>query len=76
MEDRNLQIKKEVYNRLYDRVQSIGNKSWHKWVKKNIQADIIKTILGYLPMAASKMLKEWKVAITLVSQEYKSTEGG
>ena len=32
-------------------------------------------ILGYLPIAASKTLKEWKVAITSVGQGYKSTEG-
>ena len=27
-------------------------------LKKNVQADIIKTILGYPPMAASDTLKE------------------
>ena len=43
-------------------------------LKKNVQADIIKTILGYPPMAASDILKEWKVAITSVGQKYKSTE--
>ena len=42
---------------------------------KNIWTDIIKTILGYPPITALKMLKEWKVAITSVSQVYKSTEG-
>ena len=35
-------------------------------LKKNVRADIIKTILGYPPMAASDTLKEWKVAITSV----------
>ena len=35
-------------------------------LKKNVQADIIKMILRYSPMAAYKMLKEWKVAITSV----------
>jgi len=35
-------------------------------LKKNVQQDIIKTILGYLPMAMSETLKEWKVAITSV----------
>jgi len=35
-------------------------------LKKNIQQDIIKTILEYLPIAAPESLKEWKVAITLV----------
>ena len=43
-------------------------------LKKNIRADIIKTILEYPPMAAPDMLKEWKVAITSVGQEYESTE--
>ena len=44
-------------------------------LKKNVWADIIKTILGCLPIATPEILKEWKVAITLVGQEYKSTEG-
>ena len=43
-------------------------------LKKNIRADIIKTILEYSPMAALDMLKEWKVAITSVGQKYESTE--
>ena len=41
-------------------------------LKKNVQADIIKTILGYSPMAAPDILKEWKITITLVGQGYKS----
>jgi len=44
-------------------------------LKKNVQQDIIKTILGYPPIAMPKTLKEWKVAITLVGQGYESTEG-
>jgi len=32
-------------------------------------------ILGYMPIVASKTLKEWKIAITSVGQEYESTEG-
>jgi len=32
-------------------------------------------ILEYPPMAMPETLKEWKVAITLVGQEYESTEG-
>jgi len=44
-------------------------------LKKNMQQDIIKTILGYLPIAAPETLKEWKVVITLVGQRYESTEG-
>ena len=43
-------------------------------LKKNMWQDIIKTILGYLPIAAPEKLKEWKVAITSVGQEYKSTK--
>ena len=43
-------------------------------LKKNIQIDIIKTILGYIPMAAPETLREWKVAITSVEQGYESTE--
>ena len=44
-------------------------------LKKNVRQDIIKTILGYLPIAMPESLKEWKVAITLVRQGYESTEG-
>ena len=44
-------------------------------LKKNVQQDIIKTILEYLPIAAPKSLKEWKAAIISVGQKYKSTEG-
>ena len=31
--------------------------------------------MGYLPIAMPETLKEWKAAITLVGQEYESTEG-
>ena len=44
-------------------------------LKKNVRHDIIKTILGYPPIAMSETLKEWKVAIISVGQEYESTEG-
>jgi len=44
-------------------------------LKKNAQYDIIKTILGYPPIAMPETLKEWKVVITSVGQEYESTEG-
>ena len=39
-------------------------------LKKNVQPDIIKTILGYSLIAAPESLKEWKVAIISVGQEY------
>jgi len=35
-------------------------------LKKNVQHNIIKMILGYLPIAMPEILKEWKVAITSV----------
>jgi len=35
-------------------------------LKKNVQYNIIKTILGYSPIAMPETLKEWKVAITSV----------
>ena len=43
-------------------------------LKKNVQQDIIKTILGYPLIMMPESLKEWKVAIISVGQEYKSTE--
>ena len=43
-------------------------------LKKNVKSNIIKTILGYLPIAVPKTLKKWKVAITLVRQGYESIE--
>ena len=43
-------------------------------LKKNVQPDIIKTILGYLSIMAPEILKEWKVVITSVRQEYEFTE--
>ncbi len=41
-------------------------------LKKNVRQDIIKTILGYLPIVVLETLKEWKVAITLVRQNISS----
>ena len=43
-------------------------------LKKNIQHDIIKTILEYPLIAMPEILKEWKVAITSVGQGSKSIE--
>ena len=44
-------------------------------LKKNVQYDIIKTILGYPPIAMPETLKKWKVTITSVEQGYESMEG-
>ena len=44
-------------------------------LKKNVRQDIIKTILGYPPIAMPETLKKWKVVITSVEQGYESTEG-
>ena len=44
-------------------------------LKKNVQQDIIKMILGYPPIAMPESLKEWKVVITSVGQGYESMEG-
>jgi len=43
-------------------------------LKKNVRADIIKTILEYPLMTAPDTLKEWKVAIISVEQGYESME--
>jgi len=43
-------------------------------LKKNIRSDIIKIILGYLPIVALIILKGWKTAITSVRQGYKFRE--
>ena len=44
-------------------------------LKKNVQPDIIKMILGYPLIAVPEILKKWKMAIILVGQEYESMEG-
>ena len=44
-------------------------------LKKNVQPDIIKTILEYPSITAPETLKEWKVEIILVGQGYESMEG-
>ena len=38
-------------------------------LKKNVRSNIIKTILGYLPIVAPETFKKWKVAIISVRQE-------
>ena len=43
-------------------------------LKKNVWADIIKTILGYSSIAVPEILKKWKIAIISVGQVYKSME--
>jgi len=43
-------------------------------LRKNVRSDIIKMILVYPLIAVPESLKEWKMAITSVRQEYESTE--
>ena len=43
-------------------------------LKKNVWQDIIKMILRYPPIAVLETLKEWKVVIILVEQEYEFIE--
>ena len=38
-------------------------------LKKNVRSNIIKTILGYLPIVTPETFKKWKVAIISVRQE-------
>jgi len=70
MENRDVQTRKEEHSRFYniDELYAIF------LLKKNAWHDIIKTILGYPPIAMPMTLKEWKVAIISVGQEYESTE--
>ena len=42
------------------------------FLKKNIRNNIIKTILKYLPIVVPELLKEWKIAIISIRQEYES----
>jgi len=43
-------------------------------LKKNVRTNIIKTILGYPPIAASEILKKWKIVIISVGQRYEFME--
>jgi len=40
-------------------------------LKQNINREIIRAIIAYSPTQALKSLEQWKVAITVVEQEYK-----
>jgi len=42
-------------------------------LKKNVNREIIRAILTYLPKEAPQMLEQWKVAITAVGQGYEWT---
>ena len=39
-------------------------------LKKNVQQDIIKTILGYPPIAVPEILKEWNVMRHLNTKQF------
>ena len=43
-------------------------------LKKNFRTNIIKIISEYPPITVPEILKEWKMTITLVGQEYKFME--
>ena len=81
MKDRNLQAKKEEYTDFMIEFNALAMKvdtnKLHAifLLKKNVQQDIIKTILEYPPIAMPELLKEWKVAMTSVGQGYESIEG-
>jgi len=42
-------------------------------LKKNINREIVRAIIAYLPTQAPKSLEQWKVAITAVGQGYEWT---
>jgi len=42
-------------------------------LKKNVNREIIRAILAYLPKEAPQTLEQWKVAITAVNQGYEWT---
>jgi len=42
-------------------------------LKKNVNKEIIRAIIAYLPTQAPKSLEQWKVVITAVGQGYKWT---
>ena len=44
-------------------------------LKKNVRSNIIKTVLGYLPITVPEILKECQVVVILVRQVYKFIEG-
>ena len=81
MKDRNLQARKEEYTDFMIEFNALAMKvdtnKLHAifLLKKNVQQDIIKTILEYPPIAMPELLKEWKVAMTSVEQGYESIEG-
>jgi len=40
-------------------------------LKKNVNREIIRAIIAYLPTQAPKSLEQWKVVITAVGQRYR-----
>ena len=77
VQDQNNFVIEKIYSGLHDKVQSIGHKTETDDIyiyaifllKKNIRSNIIKTILGYLPIVTPETFKKWKVAIISVRQE-------
>ena len=63
MEDQNIQTKKHIADFMIEFEALVMKANTNKLhaiflLKKNVQADIIKTILGYLPIAAPEMFKK------------------
>jgi len=80
MEDQNIQRKKHIVDFIIE-FEALAMKTETDNIhvifllKKNVRKDINRTILEYPPIVKPESLKEWKVAITSVGQEYKSIEG-
>ena len=76
MKDRNILTGQEIHCQYETLAMKAETDDIHAifLLKKNVQTDIIKTILGYSPITALETLKEWKVVITSVGQGYESME--
>ena len=68
VQDQNNFVIEEIYSGLHDKVQSIGHKTETHDIyiyiysifllKKNVRSNIIKTILGYLPIVTPETFKK------------------
>jgi len=80
MKDRNIQARKEIHSRLYDRIWNIGHEGWHKQViyhfliEEECASGYNQNNTRILTDSYIWDIQRWKVAITLVSQGYESTK--